>query len=117
MDDKRYGPSFQRNAFAPGVLAAIALIVAMALIDTEWFELFRYVISILALIVAWFAFQAKHWWWVAVFAAVAVVWNPVVPIAWEGPTASVAFFWAHLAAALAFLAAGVLIRTPRERDA
>ncbi|SDS36295.1 DUF6804 family protein [Agrococcus carbonis] len=114
MSSDRYGPAFQRNAFAPGILAAIALMIGMALIDTEWAEIFRYVIAILALIVAWFAVQAKQWWWVAVFAIVAVIWNPVVPIAWEGQAGSTVFFIAHPLAAIAFIAAGVLIKTPRD---
>lgn len=114
MDQNRYGPAFQRNAFAPGMLAALALVVSQLWLAGAWDEVFRYVIAILALIVAWFAVQAKHWWWVPVFVAIAVVWNPVVPFAWEGEALGAVFFWAHWVAAAAFLAAGLLIKTPRE---
>jgi hypothetical protein len=110
MDSDRYGPTHQRNALAPGILAAVALIVGQLLIGTDWFELMRYVIAILALIVAWFAVQAKHWWWVPVFVAIAVAWNPVLPFDFAGPV----WVGAHWAAALAFIAAGALIKSPRE---
>ncbi|WP_072312905.1 DUF6804 family protein [Agrococcus sp. Marseille-P2731] len=109
MDDKRYGPAFQRNALAPGILAAIALVVSQAWLAGTWDEPMRYVVAILALIVAWFAIQAKHWWWVPVFVAIAVAWNPVAPFAFEGTIWAVS----HFVAALVFLAAGLLIKTPR----
>lgn len=112
MDPDRYGPAFQRNALAPGILAALALIVAQLLLDSDWYELIRYVVSILALIVAWFAIQARHWWWVPVFAAIAVAWNPVVPFDFSGQL----WMGAHWVAALAFIAAGVLIKSPRADD-
>lgn len=114
MDENRYGPAFQRNALAPGILAAFALVAAQLWLAGAWDEVLRYVISILALIVAWFAMQAKHWWWVPVFVAIAVMWNPVVPFGWEGPAQTAFFFWAHLVAAAAFVVAGLLIRSPRE---
>ncbi|WP_413316638.1 DUF6804 family protein [Agrococcus sp. 1P02AA] len=109
MDDKRYGPAFQRNALAPGLLAALALVIAQAWLAGTWDEPVRFVVSILALIVMWFAIQAKHWWWVPVFLAIAVAWNPVVPFAFEGT------LWAaaHFVVALVFLVAGLLIKTPR----
>lgn len=110
MDDKRYGPTFQRNAFAPGILAAIALVAAQLWLAGAWDDVLRYVIAILALVVAWFAVQAKAWWWVPVFAAVAIAWNPVMPFDLSGPV----FFWAHLVAAVAFVVAGFTIKTPRE---
>lgn len=102
-------PSKQRNALLPAALATIALVIAPAIIDSEWFTIIRFVVAILALIVAWFAVQARHWWWVPVFLAIAVAWNPVLPIAWSG------WWWtlAQPVAALAFLAAGILIATPR----
>ncbi len=114
MDQNRYGPAFQRNALAPGMLAALALVVSQLWLAGAWDEVFRYVVSILALIVAWFAIQAKHWWWVPVFLAIAVMWNPVAPIAWEGEALAATFFWSHWIAAAAFLTAGLLIKAPRE---
>ncbi|MGC5077858.1 DUF6804 family protein [Agrococcus sp. DT81.2] len=109
METNRYGPSFQRNALAPGVLLAVGLVAGTMLLGSDWYETLRFVIAVLALIVAWFAFQAKHWWWIPVFLAIAVVWNPVLPFDFNGQ----AWALAHLAAALVSLVAAVLIKAPR----
>lgn len=95
-------------ALAPGLLAAVALLVGIALIDSEAFIVFRYIASIFALIVLVFAYQARHWWWLPVMLALAVVWNPVFPLGISGP------WWvgAQYAAILAFVLAGVLIKVP-----
>ena len=39
MDENRYGPTFQRNAFAPGILAAFALVAAAP--ATDWSQVAR----------------------------------------------------------------------------
>lgn len=109
MESNRYGPTYQRNALAPGVLVAIALVVGTMLIGSEWYETLRFVIAVLAVIVAWFAFQAKHWWWIPVFLAIAVAWNPVMPFAFDGQ----GWLLAHLGAAIVALVAAVLIKAPR----
>ena len=105
-------PTFQRNALAPGILAALALFIGTAIIGTDWFTPVQYVVTILALIVGWFAVQAKHWWWVPVFVAIAAVWNPVFELPLDG------ILWqvAQPVAAVVFLVAGVLIRSPREPE-
>lgn len=97
----------QRNALAPGLLAAIALFLAPLLIGGEWFLLIRFVVAILAVIVAWFAWQARQWWWVPVFAAIAVLWNPIFPFEFSGPV----WIAAQPIAAVVFLVAGATIRT------
>ncbi|HEV7741476.1 MAG TPA: DUF6804 family protein [Pseudolysinimonas sp.] len=105
----RYGrPAFRRTALAPGLLAGVALLGAVALIENPAFLVFRFVISILALIVLVFAFQAKHWWWIPVMLAVAVIWNPVYPLPIDGP------WWvgAQYVAILVFVLAGVFIKVP-----
>lgn len=109
METNRYGPDVQRNALAPGILLAIALVVGTLLLGSDWYETLRFVIAVLAAIVAWFAFQAKHWWWIPAFLAIAVAWNPVVPF----DVAGQAWALAHLAAALVALVAAVLITAPR----
>lgn len=98
--------AYQRNALAPGLLAAIALFLAPLLMGNDWFLLIRFVVTILALIVGWFAVQAKQWWWLPVFAAIAVIWNPIYPFDFSGP------FWvaAQPVAAVVFLVAGALIK-------
>ena len=37
-----------------------------------------------AAIVGWFAVQARQWVWAAVFAVIAVAWNPVFPFGFDG---------------------------------
>ncbi|MGC5225100.1 DUF6804 family protein [Micromonospora sp. DT81.3] len=103
-------PPYQRNAFAPGIIAATASLVGISLIGHEYYLAVRFVIAILALIIGWFAVQARHWWWVPVMLAIAVVWNPLYPFLFAGP------YWegAHIVAAAAFLTAGATIKTLRE---
>src|SRR6478736_10300592 len=103
MTNKDQAPAtYQRNAFAPSLIAAIALFLAPLLIGGEWFLLIRFVVAILAVIVAWFALQARHWWWIPVFAAIAVLWNPIFPFAFDGPVWTAA----QPVAAVLFLVAG-----------
>ncbi len=99
-------PELRRYALAPGLLAAIVLLAGSALIESEWFTAIRYTVAILALICLVFAVRAKHWWWAPVYAAIAVLWNPVVVIDVPQP------WWsgAQFLAAAAFVVAGVLIR-------
>jgi hypothetical protein len=109
----RYGrPAFRRTALAPGLLASIALLVGVVLIEGDGFIVIRFVVSILALIVAVFAFQARHWWWIPVMLAVAVVWNPVFPLDISGP------WWlgAQYVAILVFVLAGIFIKVPYKPD-
>ena len=105
----RYGePTFRRTALAPGLLGAIVLLVGFALIDSEAYLWILFPVAILALIVAWFAFQARHWWWIPVMLAIAVVWNPIYPLDLSGPL----WVGAQYLAILAFVLAGVLIKIP-----
>lgn len=105
----RYGdPGFRRLALAPALIAAVVLFVGIALIGDGTFVFISWGVSVLALIVIVFAMQARHWWWAPVFAAVVVLWNPVVPFGFDGP----AWLGAQYLAILAFLAAGILIKVP-----
>jgi hypothetical protein len=91
----------------PAVLAVIALLVGVALIGTSSFTVVRYVVSILALIVAVFAWQAGQWWWMIPLAPIVVLWNPVIPVELGMPD-----LWLGLqyVAALVFLACGIVIK-------
>lgn len=102
-------PLRQRNALIPGVIAATALVAGIPLIDSEFAITICFIVAILALIIAWFAAQAKQWWWTVVMVAIAVVWNPVFPLA----LSPVFFLVASIVAAALCVVAGVLISVPR----
>jgi len=112
----RYGskpdPGYRRLALAPGLIAALALLIGAIQPDAGWFTVIRYVVAIFAAIVAVFAFQARQWWWLPVFAVIAVAWNPVWVIGIPNP------WWqgAQYVAAIVFLVAGWLIRVPIPED-
>ncbi|WP_457101277.1 DUF6804 family protein [Microbacterium sp. P5_E9] len=101
---------YQRNALAPAILAAVACLAGIALVGHEYYQVVRYIIAILAVIIGWFALQARQWWWVPVMVAIAILWNPLYPFEFSGTV------WdgAHIVAAAAFLAAGATIKTPRQ---
>lgn len=103
-------PETNRPAFVPGIIAAAALLAGVPLLGADWYLLIRFVVAILALIVAWFGVQAQQWWWAIVFFAVAVAWNPIFPVPAEG----IGWIVAHVVGAALFLTAGALIRVPRE---
>ena len=102
-----YPSRVRRTALVPSILAAIALLAGVALIAGDGFTVIRYVVSIFALIIAVFAWQARQWWWIIGLAPIAVLWNPVIPI--DIGNADV---WLGLqyVAALVFIAAGIVIK-------
>lgn len=106
---ERYGRSpFRRTALAPGLLAAIIALAGVALVDSDSFLIIRYVLAIMALIIAWFTFQARKWWWLPILMAIAVVWNPVFPFEFVGP------WWlaAQYLAALGFILVAIFVKKP-----
>lgn len=111
MTKKQRIPStYQRNALAPGLVAAATLFLAPTLIGSTWFLTVLFIVAILASISAWFAFQARQWWWIPVLAVILVIWNPIYPFPFSGPI----WFAAQPVAALVFLVAGSLIKVRRE---
>ena len=103
----RYPDRYRRTALIPSLIAVIALLVGLALIDSDGFTVIRYIVSIFALIVAVFAWQARQWWWLAGLVPIAVLWNPVLPIELGQ---SELWFGLQYAAAIVFAAAGAFIR-------
>lgn len=106
---KKNPVEYQRNALAPGILAAIVCLAGLSLLSHEYYTVVRFIVSILAIIVAWFAVRAGQWWWAPVMVVVAVLWNPMFPFAFTGP------WWisAHIVVAAVFIAAGASIKSVR----
>lgn len=98
--------TFRRPALAPGILATIALVAGIALIGTDGFIWIRYVVAILAVIVAYFSLQARQWWWLVLLLPIVIAWNPVFPIDWSG----IAWTAAQFVGAIAFLVIGVRVK-------
>lgn len=103
----RYPDRSRRTALIPAIIAVIALLIGVAIIDSDGFTVVRYITSIFALIVAVFAWQARQWWWLAGLVPIAVAWNPVLPIELGTPELWLAL---QYLAAIVFIAAGALIR-------
>ena len=59
----RYPTRTRRTALIPAIIAVIALLIGVALIDSDGFTVIRYIVSIFALIVAVFAWQARQCGW------------------------------------------------------
>jgi hypothetical protein len=101
-------PSRQRRtALIPSLVAVVALLIGVALIDSDGFTVIRYIVSIFAAIVAVFGWQARQWWWLVGLVPIVVLWNPVVPIDLGIPEL---WLGSQYVAALVFIAAGILIR-------
>ncbi|MBU1587555.1 MAG: hypothetical protein KKH51_06365 [Actinobacteria bacterium] len=107
MTSARYPTRTRRTALVPSILAVIGLLIGVALIDGDGFTVIRYVVSILALIVAVFAWQARQWWWLIALVPIAVLWNPIFPLDIGQPDV-----WLGLqyVAALVFIATGIFIK-------
>ena len=101
-------PTYTRSALAPGLLAAIALLAGLALLDVDSFVIIRYIVSILALIICVFVIQAKAWWWLIALVPIAVLWNPIVVIDWHGQ----GWVSAQFIAALIFIIVGIRTKVP-----
>jgi uncharacterized protein DUF6804 len=105
----RYGaPTFRRLALAPGLLAAIVVIAGFALIEGTGFIFIRYAVAILALIIGYFAFQAKQWWWMPLLLAIAVIWNPVIPFGFSG----IYWYGAQYVAIVVFILTAIFVKVP-----
>ena len=103
-------PAFTRPALAPGILAAIVLMAGVAFLDSSWFIVVHFAVTILTAVMAWFAIQGRKWWWLVVLVPIIVLWNPVVPLGLEGQ----GWFSAQLIAPIFLVAAGVMISVPTE---
>ena len=102
-------PNFTRPALAPGILAAMVLLVGLALLDTDAYLYVRFGVCILTVIVAVYAWQSGAWWWLIGLAPIAVIWNPAWVIELSGQ------WWVAIqyVAALVLVAAGITIKVKR----
>lgn len=99
-----------RPLLLPAVLGGVAMIATVGLIDTDGFIWAQALAGVFALIVAVIAIQQQRWWWAIPAAAIAVVWNPVLPLPLPP-----GFWWpAHYVAAFVFLLIGLLARVPQQ---
>jgi hypothetical protein len=105
-------PDFTRPALAPGLIAAIVLLACVAFLDAPAFVAVRWVVTVLALIILVFALRGRAWWALAVTAAIAVCWNPLVTVPIPGQV------WAALqiVAAALFVVMGLAVKVPRTTD-
>ncbi|WP_026037679.1 DUF6804 family protein [Salinibacterium sp. PAMC 21357] len=107
-------PDRPRRVVLPAaILAVLVLLVGAAIIDTEIFTVVRYVVSILALICVVLVAQARQWWWAIALIPIAILWNPVFPIAIENAQL---FAGLHYVAALIFIVVGVFVRVAESQS-
>lgn len=105
-------PQFRRMALAPAILATIALLAGVAAIGGDVYLVIRFIVAIFALIVGVYAWQARQWWWLVLLGPIAIVWNPVLPIDLDRGS----LLLLHYAAAIVFIAAGILIKVRNDED-
>lgn len=97
---------FLRPALAPAILACLILVAGVALVGSGGYLWILFAVSILAAIVAVFAWQARAFVWVGAMVPIVIAWNPIVPLPFEG----IAWLVAHFVAAFLLIAAGILIK-------
>jgi len=105
-------PTFTRSALAPGLLGAIVLLAGLALLDSESFNIIRYAVSILALIICVFVIQARSWYWLIGLVPIAVLWNPIVILDLSGQ----GWVSAQFIAAIVFIIVGLRTKVPVRKD-
>ena len=112
MSNRYPTPEFRRTALAPAILGSIVLLAGVALVNVDAYIVIRFAASILALIVAVFAWQARQWWWLPLLAAIAVVFNPVVIV----PIPGVGQLVAHYVSILVLIVVGIFVKVRNDED-
>ena len=107
-----YPTRTRRTALVPSLLAVVALLIGVALITSDGFVVIRYIVSIFALIVSVFAWQARQWWWLPLLAGFAVLFNPVVVVPVEGD----ALLIAHYVSILVLIVVGIFVKVRNTED-
>lgn len=111
-NQSRYGntqPDHIRPALLPGLIGVLGTTFGLGGLGEDWWMVILFVVSIFALIMLIFAIQSRQWWWIPLFAAIAIIWNPVWPISFEN-----AQLWLPLSlgAAALFAVAGFMMKVP-----
>ena len=101
-------PAYNRAALAPGLIGALALLFGLGI--ASWYVWVQYVVCVLALILCVFAGQARAWWWLLGLIPLALVFNPVLPL----PIGDTLLRVLHVAGAVLFVCAGILIKIPAD---
>jgi hypothetical protein len=81
------------------VAVAALLMVALPNLGAANQVVLEFVVCISGVIVSWQAGRARKYIWLAVFALIAILFNPIVPVALSRKT----FIWLDLVAILMFL--------------
>jgi hypothetical protein len=111
MPDRYPTPQYRRTALAPGILGALVALAGVPLIGVDAHTVILFAVSILAAIVAVFAWQSR-WYFVVPLAFVVVAFNPVLPIDFSAEV----FAGVHYVSALIFIAAAIFVRVINEED-
>lgn len=96
-------------AVAPAVIGGVALFVAVLPMPYEFYVLLRWIVPAMAIWMCTIANGHKRTSWVIVFALIAILWNPLIPV--EMPRG----FWAlpDLIGAALFAVAGVGLKASK----
>lgn len=100
-----------RPGLPPAILGALCLLVALAIIGTDYYLYVRYVVSVLALIFAVISVQYRQWWWALPVLPLAVLWNPAWPLSFPDQTWQLLIF---LGSAV-FLVVGICLRVTDDK--
>lgn len=101
-----------RPGLPPAILGALCLLVALALIGTDYYLYVRYAVSVLALIFAVISVQYRKWWWALPVLPLAVLWNPAWPLSFTDQTWQLLIFLGSAA----FLVVGICLRSPDDKE-
>lgn len=97
-----------RVALLPAVVGAAAILAGLGLTTAGAYIVIRFLVAILAAVVAVFAVQSRAWWWLPFLGAVVVIWNPVVPV----DLTDAVWIAVQVVAAAVLITAGATIRRP-----
>ena len=68
-----------------GVVIVCAVAAGLLLSATQkhaysYYTMMRWIVTAIALLVAWYAYAAEIWWVIPVFVVLAILFNPIIPV-------------------------------------